>query len=137
MKSINIGLLVGIAVLAMVGFAFLATSGAIGGASKYTTFKAAKASGEEVHVVGSWDRSQASDYDAQQDIFNFYMRDTTQQLSQVRFHDPKPVNFETAEKVVVQGKYVGEVFEASRIFMKCPSKYNDGQMMEETAEAKL
>jgi cytochrome c-type biogenesis protein CcmE len=136
MKTINIGLLVGIAVLAMVGLVFLATTGAIGGASKYTTFKAALASGEEVHVVGSWAKDQPSDYDAGQDVFNFYMRDTTQHLSAVRFHDPKPVNFETAEKVVVQGKYEGEVFVADRIFMKCPSKYNDGQVMEETAEAK-
>jgi cytochrome c-type biogenesis protein CcmE len=36
----------------------------------------------------------------------------------------------------VQGKYEGDVFVADRIFMKCPSKYNDGKLMDETAEAK-
>lgn len=136
MKTINISLLIGIALLAMVGIVILATSGAIGGASKYTTFSEAKSSGEVVHVVGSWAKELPSAYDAQQDIFSFSMRDTTQALAQVKFHDPKPVNFETAEKVVVQGKFVGETFEAERIFMKCPSKYNDGKLMEETVEAK-
>jgi cytochrome c-type biogenesis protein CcmE len=136
MKTVNISLLIGIAILAMVGITVLATSGAIGGASKYTTFSEAKKSGEVVHVVGSWAKELPSQYDPVQDVFQFSMRDTTLQLANVLFHDPKPVNFETAEKVVVQGKYVGDVFEAERIFMKCPSKYNDGQLMEESAEAK-
>ena len=137
MKTINIGLLVGIAVFAMLGLVFLATSGAIGGASKYTTFKEAQASGEDVHVVGSWVRRAEAHYNSEQDVFNFYMQDSTKEIAPVRFHDPMPVNFETAEKVVVQGKYEHGVFVADRIFMKCPSKYNDGQLIEETAEATL
>lgn len=136
MKTINIGLLVGIAVFAMLGLVFLATSGAIGGASQYMTFAQAKTAGEDVHVVGSWVRREEAHYDSEQDVFDFYLQDTTQQVSAVRYHDPMPVNFSTAEKVVVQGKYEGEVFVADRIFMKCPSKYNDGKIIEETAEAK-
>lgn len=136
MKTINIGLLVGIAVVAMLGLVFLATSGAIGGASQYMTFAQAKSSPEDVHVVGSWVRREEAHYDSDQDVFDFYLMDTTQQVAPVRYHDPMPVNFATAERVVVQGKYEGDVFVADRIFMKCPSKYNDGKLMDETAEAK-
>ncbi|MEM0997464.1 MAG: cytochrome c maturation protein CcmE [Bacteroidota bacterium] len=137
MKSINIGLLVGIAAAAMVGLALLATAGGIGGASVYTTFTDAKTTGEDVHVVGSWVMREKSHYDANLDIFQFYMQDTTQQIALVKFHDPKPVNFETAERVVVQGKYEGDFFTADRIFMKCPSKYNDGESVLEEASAKM
>jgi cytochrome c-type biogenesis protein CcmE len=137
MKSINIGLLVGIAIVAMVGLAFLATAGGIGGASVYTTFSDAKSKGEDVHVVGSWVMREKAHYDASRDLFEFYMQDTTQQISLVRFHDPKPVNFETAERVVVQGKYEGDAFTADRIFMKCPSKYNDGESVLEEASATM
>lgn len=137
MKSINIGLLVGIAAAAMVGLALLATAGGIVGASVYTTFTDAKTTGEDVHVVGSWVMREKSHYDANLDIFQFYMQDTTQQIALVKFHDPKPVNFETAERVVVQGKYEGDFFTADRIFMKCPSKYNDGESVLEEASAKM
>jgi cytochrome c-type biogenesis protein CcmE len=135
MKTINIGLLVGIAVVAMLGLVFLATSGAIGGASQYMTFAQAKKSPEDVHVVGSWVRREESHYDHEQDVFDFYLQDTTNEVAAVRYHDPMPVNFATAEKVVVQGKYEGETFVADRIFMKCPSKYNDGKLTDVTAEA--
>ncbi|HHG83897.1 MAG TPA: hypothetical protein ENJ82_04045, partial [Bacteroidetes bacterium] len=88
MKSINIGLLVGIAIIAMVGLSFLATAGGIGGASEYSTFTAAKTSGKDVHVVGSWVMRDKSNYDPTLDLFEFYMKDTTDQISLVQYHDP-------------------------------------------------
>ncbi|MBP9689444.1 MAG: cytochrome c maturation protein CcmE, partial [Bacteroidia bacterium] len=32
------------------------------------------------------------------------------------------------EKVVIIGKMNGENFEANKILLKCPSKYNEGQI---------
>ena len=36
--------------------------------------------------------------------------------------------FETADKIVVIGKYEGDVFVADKILMKCPSKYQNNQL---------
>ncbi|MEM7036407.1 MAG: cytochrome c maturation protein CcmE [Bacteroidota bacterium] len=135
MKTVNIGLLIGVAVLAMVGMAMLATSGAIGGASEYVSFAEAKETGEDVHVVGKWVMQDMANYDNQQDLFSFYMQDSSKNVSLVHYYDPMPVNFKSADKVVVQGKYEGNAFVADRIFMKCPSKYNAGEMTLEEAKA--
>ena len=136
MKTLDIKLLVGIAVLAMVSVSILAGLGAFGSASKYVTFAEAKEiPGETVHVVGEWVLRERAKYDPNQDIFSFYLKDSTENVSLVHFHDPKPNNFETAENIVIEGKHRGEAFEADRILMKCPSKYNDGKFEIEEAEA--
>lgn len=135
MKTVNIGLLVGIAVLAMVGLSLFAFWGSSMNASKYTTFAEAKATGEEVHVVGSWVMQDRQTYEPSKDLFSFYLQDTTGDVSLVNFYDPMPPNFKSAERVVVQGKYESNVFVADKIFMKCPSKYNNDEFMESEAQA--
>ena len=135
MKTVNIATLVGIALVAMLGIAALSFSGVFSNASQYTTFAEAKKSEESVHVVGTWVRRDESHYDVNQDIFSFYMADTTQGVSLVQYHDPQPVNFETADRIVIEGQYQGEVFDAERILMKCPSKYNEGEFTIEEAKS--
>lgn len=135
MKTVNIATLIGIALVAMLGLVILSTSGALGSASKYTTFAQAKSLDETVHVVGSWVRRDEAHYDIQNDIFQFYMQDTSNVVSLVQYHDPQPVNFETADKIVIEGQYKGEVFDAERILMKCPSKYNEGEFTIEEAKS--
>jgi cytochrome c-type biogenesis protein CcmE len=39
--------------------------------------------------------------------------------------NPKPANFEEAEKLVIEGSTQGDVFVADKILTKCPSKYNE------------
>lgn len=138
MKKVNIGLLVATAMLLMVGISALALSGALSGASSYVSFKEAKLTGEEVHVVGTWVKQDLAHYDGNMDMFEFYMQDTSQNVSLVRFFDPMPTNFKSADRIVVQGKYQKneEVFVADRIFMKCPSKYNGDESSLEIAGAK-
>lgn len=92
-------------------------------ASIYTDFATARDSGKEVHIVGEWVQRDAAQYDPVQDLFTFAMRDTLKAVETVHYYDPKPINFEQAEKVVVIGSYQGERFVADRIVMKCPSKY--------------
>ncbi|MEM8891311.1 MAG: cytochrome c maturation protein CcmE, partial [Bacteroidota bacterium] len=67
-------------------------------------------------------RDQTS-YDPNTDMFQFYMQDTTNNVELVYYQDPKPQNFEQAEKVVVVGGYKNENFVAEKIIMKCPSKF--------------
>jgi cytochrome c-type biogenesis protein CcmE len=96
-----------------------------GNASTYSTFETAKKTGKRVHIVGEWVNREATDYNPESDIFHFYLKDTLDAVEQVRYHDPKPMNFETAEKVVIIGKYEKDEFVADKIIMKCPSKYEE------------
>jgi cytochrome c-type biogenesis protein CcmE len=71
-------------------------------------------------------------YDRQENVFIFHMRDKNGTVRRVRYADPKPANFEEAEEVVVEG-YAGEdAFIAESILVKCPSKYNDARGLDST-----
>ena len=97
-----------------------------GNASIYTTFDHARETGKRVHIVGEWVQRDQANYDPGKDVFSFYMKDSTNTVEKVRYFDPKPMNFESAEKVVIIGKFhKQEVFEADKIIMKCPSKYEE------------
>lgn len=120
MKTTHIILLVALAVFAVaLGVNFSSN------ASIYTDFATAKASNKQVHIVGAWVNRDQAQYDPSRDLFTFYMQDTLQAVEQVHYYDPKPSNFENAEKVVVIGGYEGEQFVADQIVMKCPSKYEE------------
>lgn len=93
--------------------------------SIYTDFKTAKNSGEEVHIVAEWVKREQTHYDSQKDEFSFFLRDTLGNEAFVIYPDPKPVNFEQADKIVVIGKFQSDTFWANKILMKCPSKYED------------
>ena len=94
-------------------------------ASIYTDFVHAKESGRQVHIVGEWVNREQSSYDPNRDLFTFYLRDTLQQVERVHYYEPKPSNFEQAERVVVIGGYKNDEFIAEQIVMKCPSKYEE------------
>jgi len=136
MKTVNIAKLVGIALVGMLGLVALSFSGVLGSASKYVTFAEAKKMDESVHVVGKWVKQDQASYDSNQDIFSFYLQDSSNTISLVHYHDPQPENFATAEDIVIEGQYVGNIFDAERILMKCPSKYDKGEFTVEEATAK-
>jgi len=46
----------------------------------------------------------------------------------VFYNEPMPPDFLRSEKVVVIGSYQGENFVASKILLKCPSKYEDKKL---------
>jgi cytochrome c-type biogenesis protein CcmE len=48
--------------------------------------------------------------------------------SKVVYHNPEPTDFERSEKIVIVGSMEGDHFEASKILLKCPSKYTDNQV---------
>ncbi|MEL7533409.1 MAG: cytochrome c maturation protein CcmE, partial [Bacteroidota bacterium] len=94
-------------------------------------------SGKKVHIVGQWVKRDQADYDMDRDLFKFYLQDENEEEMLVYFYDPKPVNFEQAEKIVIVGSYEKEkaVFMADEIQMKCPSKYEETDVT--AAEEKL
>lgn len=108
--------------------AFLNFGDSVGG---YMDFAEAKATGAKAHVVGKWLEEKPVAYDQEKNIFSFYMADEQGIERKVHYLNPKPANFEDAEKLVVEGSMQGDVFVADYILVKCPSKYNDENVMGE------
>jgi cytochrome c-type biogenesis protein CcmE len=120
---------------AMLGFGailFVNFGSQVGG---YMNFEEAARTGASAHVVGTWAEDRPTNYDRTQNVFTFYMRDEAGTVRKVRYHNPKPANFEEAEQVVVKGHPEGDVFVAKNILVKCPSKYNDAQGLKQKASA--
>lgn len=98
--------------------------------STYGSFSDAKESDTELHVVGQLNKEKELFYDPQKDAnyFAFYMLDNEGKESKVVFNGSKPQDFERSEQIVLTGKMVGNEFHASKILMKCPSKYTNDQV---------
>ena len=128
----------GIAFVGIFGFLVVNSFGdQVGG---WETFEDAAATGRKAHVVGTWVREAPSTYDPARNLFTFTMADTAGTVRPVVYANPRPANFEDAERVVVQGQMVqdgaAEVFQAEHILVKCPSKYNEaGEFQEGGYEA--
>ncbi|MES2652907.1 MAG: cytochrome c maturation protein CcmE [Bacteroidota bacterium] len=93
----------------------------------YSNFTEAASSNKEEHVMGYWEKSKGMHYDAVKDPnhFAFFMKDEKGKVKQVVLNGTKPQDFERSEKIVLIGKMENDTFYASKILMKCPSKYND------------
>lgn len=108
--------------------------------STYSNFtEAMENPGKEYHVVGQLNKEAEMSYNPEVDanLFSFSMFDNDSVEQRVHFAGSKPQDFERSEQIVLVGKYENNSFQASKILMKCPSKYNDGQegeMQEFTAE---
>jgi cytochrome c-type biogenesis protein CcmE len=125
MKKSHIFILVGIAVLivALIIFGFPSSD-----FSTYDTIGSAKnKQGKYVHLIAKLDRSQPIVYDPIKDpnYLSFNIVDSLGAKTQVVYHNSKPTELEQSERVVLQGKMKGDVFECQSITLKCPSKYKD------------
>ncbi|TWR31595.1 cytochrome c maturation protein CcmE [Mucilaginibacter pallidiroseus] len=95
--------------------------------STYGSFKDARQTSSELHVVGKLNKGKELFYDATKDAnyFSFYVKDNKGEECKVVFAGTKPQDFERSEQIVLTGKMKGQEFYASKILMKCPSKYNE------------
>lgn len=95
--------------------------------NSYSTFTEAAKNPREYHVMGYWEKAKGMYYDAQKDAnhFSFFMKDQDGVLSEVVYNGTKPQDFERSEKLVLIGEMKDGTFYASKILMKCPSKYNN------------
>lgn len=105
-------------------------------ASTYGTFGDATKTTSELHIVGHLNKTKELFYDATKDAnyFSFYMKDNKGEERKVIFTGTKPEDFERSEQLVLTGTMVGSEFHASKILMKCPSKYTQDKL--ETTEVK-
>ena len=134
MKKTHIFLIVAIAIIMGVMVVSL-----MGESRSYANFAlAADHPNKSYDIVGKLDTSQAIVYDAKvnSDEFSFYMFDEDNNNFKVIVSKPKPQDFERSMQVVVSGKMDGDVFRASNVLLKCPSKYEGGSPAVETVEIK-
>ncbi|MEY3051195.1 MAG: hypothetical protein RLY31_980 [Bacteroidota bacterium] len=99
---------------------------AAGDVSTYSDFMDARETGRVVKIAGKLSLDKAIVYDpaVDADACRFFMRDSRGEEREVILQAAKPQDFERSEQVVVTGNMDGEVFLASEILLKCPSKYN-------------
>ncbi|MEI8059365.1 MAG: cytochrome c maturation protein CcmE [Ferruginibacter sp.] len=125
MKKSSIFILVGIAaaIVALIVFGFPSSD-----FSTYDTISSAKnKQGKYVHLIAKLDHTQPIEYDAikNPNYLTFSIVDSLGAQTKVVYHNSKPAELEQSERVVLQGKMQGDIFECKSITLKCPSKYKD------------
>lgn len=140
--------IIGLVVIAVAVAMIIST---VGDASTYSDFSEAsrlakEGSKADVHVVGELKKDQMGqvigmNYEpsVNPNRFEFIMVDSLQNESLVVFNKPKPQDMDKSDKVVVVGhmNLADNYFEADQILLKCPSKYNNGELKVEEETAKL
>lgn len=128
--------------LGAIAVAVMVIISTVGDASTYVSFTEAKSLAEDgvnkpIHVVGELKKSNSGDivgmrYEPSIDPnhFEFWMIDSLQNESLVVYNQPKPQDLDKSEKVVVVGQMdiANNCFRADQILLKCPSKYNNGEL---------
>ncbi len=102
--------------------------------SSYENFATAYSkSGKEFQVIGQLSQDKPIVYDAEVDAnhYSFYMTDENGEERKVICEGNKPTDFERSEQIVLTGKMEGEEFYASKVLLKCPSKYIEDELNED------
>jgi cytochrome c-type biogenesis protein CcmE len=131
----KISYIIGVLVIAVGILVIVSTAG---DASQYVNFsqaaQLAKGGDEkDIHVVGTLVKGDNGKpllyYNPEQDAdrCTFDLQDSEQKVSRVILLDTPPQDLDKSEKVVVIGHVEDDVFIASKVLMKCPSKYQEGQ----------
>lgn len=98
--------------------------------STYETFETAYSNnGKDFQVVGLLAKEKQLHYNPTENpnYFAFFMTDKDGTERKVVYKGPKPQDFERSEQIVLTGQMKGEEFHASKILLKCPSKYEGEQ----------
>ncbi|MBL7780528.1 MAG: cytochrome c maturation protein CcmE [Saprospiraceae bacterium] len=96
----------------------------------YANFAQATQSGEKVKLVGQLVKDRQVEYNPEKnaDFLAFWLRDDKGEIRRVELNAAKPQDFERSESIVLTGEMKGEVFAASEMLLKCPSKYKDQEV---------
>lgn len=121
--------------IAIIAVAIAIIISTTGDASTYANFgdayqMASVGNKHEIHVVGQLKKDEAGHVVGIQTgldrvSFSFIMVDEKGKEQTVQYNQPMPSDFTRSEKVVVVGSYSGDDFVASKILLKCPSKYQE------------
>ena len=112
---------------------------AAGDMSTYSTFQEASESGRKVTISGQLSKDKEMYYNPEEDpnYFSFYLSDDNGEVRKVILLSERPQEFERSESLVLTGKMKGEEFVATEMLMKCPSKYNDEEILIKSKRAEI
>ena len=117
--------IIGVAVI--VGAAVFGALEFRGTMTPYVDFNEAKASQTRCQVMGEVEHG-ATSYETASQTLLFTIVDEDGQPLRVAYQGIMPGNFEQAESVVAKGRFDGRRFEADELLVKCPSKYQGGEV---------
>jgi cytochrome c-type biogenesis protein CcmE len=113
--------------LAFAGFSFTAFKDSM---TPYVSYDRAREGGRMVQVAGALEKGSYSYAAARESLFFTLQDPKTRQTLRVRYKGLKPANFEDAISIVAIGNYDerAKEFEASKLLVKCPSKYQGAEV---------
>ncbi|HWN41631.1 MAG TPA: cytochrome c maturation protein CcmE [Thermoanaerobaculia bacterium] len=98
----------------------------------YVNYKQARELDRVVQVAGALEKG-SSKYVDTQDFLYFTLKDPeSKDVMRVRYKGLKPANFEDAISIVAIGQFDegAKEFEANKLLVKCPSKYQGAEVKE-------
>ncbi len=105
-------------------------------ADTYSSFAQARENpGKQVHIIGELNAEKPVLETIENDalVFSFYMFDSAGEESKIVHYGPRPQDFEKLEQIVLVGKFKDDMFVASELLLKCPSKYEEDEFGVSTA----
>lgn len=119
----------GVLLLAFAGFSLSSFTETL---TPYVSYTQAREASRVVQVAGALEKGSSS-YEDEQDFLYFTLKDPkTHENLRVRYKGLKPANFEEAISIVAIGQYDegAKEFEANKLLVKCPSKYQGAEVKE-------
>lgn len=116
--------------IVMIVIAVVLLTNAAGDMSTYASFQEAESSQQRVKIAGELAKDKEMEYRPEVDpnYFSFFIRDMNGEERKVVLLAAKPQDFELSEQIVLTGQMDGEIFVATDMLMKCPSKYKDEEI---------
>ena len=109
-----------------------------GDASSYVDFSqahemASEGNASSLHVVGELKKDSSGEVIGLEKSpdnlsFSFVLIDDHGREEKVYYNEPMPQDFLRSEKVVIIGRFQGNLFMADKILLKCPSKYQEDKI---------
>lgn len=111
-----------VGVILVVAFAALGATQFRNTVRTYVSFTEARSAGRPVQIKGAVDKASVH-VDKAHSNLNFNLTDPKGDRMTVVYRGTVPGNFGQASHVVAIGQYRESIFQASRLLVKCPSKY--------------
>jgi cytochrome c-type biogenesis protein CcmE len=121
-----------IAALIVLVVAIAAIIATVYDADTYASFEEARSNpGKQFHIIGELnpDKPVVEAIENNTLIFSFYMFDSSGGESKVIHFGPRPQDFEKLDQIVLVGRYSDDMFVASQLLLKCPSKYQEDEFV--------
>jgi cytochrome c-type biogenesis protein CcmE len=119
----------GVLLLAFAGFSLSSFKETL---TPYVPYEKAREADRVVQVMGALEKGSSKYVDTEDFLYFTLLDPQTKDSIRVRYKGLKPANFEDAISIVAIGQYDGgaKEFEANKLLVKCPSKYQGAEVKE-------